>query len=139
MNIWKDIGHFFGDLFGNNGDAVKTVLHNVSSLVTEAQPIVEAVETDVKAVIAAGAADPKGILATALKFIQKYEPDLAKAQATANTLAALPLSDMFRDLASFALQTLAPSGTLASSLNLAVELAYSVFKQKQGTATSPAK
>lgn len=76
------------------------------------------------------AAPQNATLEAVQKFLSKYEPDLSKVQQIAGSLAGLSSADLFHQAAVIALQTFVPAGTAASLLNLAVELAYSIFKHK---------
>ena len=135
MNIFSGIGHFFKSLFGKNSDVAQKVLHDVSSFVSLAEPIVQEVETEVKAI---NAVDPSATLAATVKFLGKYEPDLAKVQTTASSLVGLPTTDLWHSLATIALGTVVPSGTAGSLINLAVELAYNFVKSKSAAEATPA-
>jgi hypothetical protein len=135
MNIFSGISHFFTSLFGKNADTAQKVLHNVSSFVTLAEPVVAEVETEVKQL---AAVDPNAKLQLVAKFLSKYEPDLAKVASTANSLSGLPEADLLHNLATIALSTLVPSGTAASLVNLAIELAYNIFKTKSAATAAPA-
>ncbi len=134
MNIFSSIEHFFEHLFGANSNEAQKVLGDVSHYVTLAEPIVVEVEDIIKA------APQSAVLAAIEKFLSKYEPDLAKVATTAASLAALPSADLWHNAAVLALQTLVPqAGVAASLLNLAVELAYNIFKQKQAATAQPPK
>ena len=127
MKFFSSILHFFASLFEANGNIAQKVLHDVSSYVSLAEPIVAGIETEIKTL------EPTpGALVTGIeKFLAKYESDAAKVAATAAALAALPSADLWKNLAVAALQTFVPVGTAASALNLAIEFAYSIFKAKQ--------
>jgi hypothetical protein len=127
MSFFTSIGHFFSSLFGKNGETAQKVLHEVSAFVAKAEPIVEEIETVIKAL---APSDKSGILAAIETFLAKYEPDLAKVVAAAAPLASLSGEALWRELAATALGFLSPASTAASVLNLAVELAYSIFKAK---------
>jgi hypothetical protein len=64
-------------------------------------------------------------------FLVKYEPDAAKAANLALSLSGLPSADLWKNLAVLALGALVPGGTAASLLNLAVELAYNIYKRSK--------
>jgi hypothetical protein len=133
MSFFGSIGHFFESLFGKNSNVAQTVLHDVSSFVTLAEPIVEDVNTIIKA------APQSGTALAIEKFLSKYEADASKVASLAQNLAALPTADMWRNAALVALQFVAPSGTATSLLNLAIELAYQIIqKKKQPSTTTPA-
>jgi hypothetical protein len=126
MKFFDAIGHFFKSLFGADSTVVQTVLHEVSSVATLAQPIIADVEANLKAPAAAGSSIETKLLA----FLGKYDGDVAKVATTATALAALPVADMLAKAAQFALATFVPAGTAASLINYAVEFAYQVFKTK---------
>lgn len=133
MGFFSPVLHFFESLFGKNGGAVaQTVLNDVSSFVTLAEPIVEDVNTIIKA------APQSGTVLAIEKFLSKYEADATKVASMAQTLAALPAADMWRNAALAALQFVAPAGTAASLLNLAIELAYQIITTKKQAAPMPA-
>lgn len=132
MKFFDAIGHFFKSIFGADSTVVQGVLKEVSSVATLAAPIIQDVETTLKAPAAAGSSVDQKLLT----FLGKYEPDAAKVASTATALAALPVSDMLAKAAQFALATFVPAGTAASLINLAVELAYNVFKAKTAAPTA---
>jgi hypothetical protein len=126
LNIFSVVGHFFASLFGAKGGLAQKVLHEAASFVNLAQPIVAEIETEIKALPDQG----KSVQAIET-FLGKYETDAAKVLNIATTLAALPPADLWKNLAVTALSALAPAGTASSLLNLAVELAYNIFKQSK--------
>jgi hypothetical protein len=126
MKFFDAIGHFLKSLFGADSTVVQTVLHDVSSVATLAAPIIADVETNLKPAAAAGSS----VSAELLTFLGKYDKDAAKVATTANTLAALPVTDMLAKAAQFALATFVPAGTATSLINYAVEFAYQIFKKK---------
>lgn len=132
-SIFSAIGHFFASLFGADGSIAQKVLHGVASFVNLAAPIVAEIETTVKGL------PQSNVTEAVTKFLSKYDADAAKVQATANSLLALAPADLYHQLAVFALGTLVPAGTASSALNLAVELAYSIFKNKQAQKASQTK
>lgn len=134
MNIFSGISHFFQSLFGKNGATAQAVLHNVSSFVTLAEPIVSEVETEVKTLVAV---DPNAKLQLIAKFLAKYQPDVAKVASATNSLSSMPDADLWHNLATFALNALVPGGTAGSLINLAIELAYNIFKSKSAVSTAP--
>lgn len=126
MLTWfKAVGHFFSSLFGASGSAVQTVLHDVSSFVNLAAPIVADLDALAKA-------EPTqtGLIASIERWIATYEADAGRVVAWVTQAQGLPLSDVLRTGATLALSALVPAGTAQSMLNLAIELAYSVFKRK---------
>jgi hypothetical protein len=127
MSWLSPLGHLFKALFGAHGDIAQGILHDVSSFVQLADPIILDVESELKPI----ASDKTARVAGVLKFLGKYEPDVQTAVDTANRLAGLPTEDLLRQAAVFALTTFVPAGTTASLLNLAVELAYNIFKRAQ--------
>lgn len=127
-NIFSVIGHFFASLFGAKGALAQKILHDASSFVTLAEPIVAEVETEIKAL------PDQGKSVQAIEgFLAKYEADSGKVSSIAQTLSGLPVADLWHNLAVIALQALAPQGTATSLLNLAVELAYNLYKQSKAT------
>ena len=118
-------------VFHKAESAEQVVLKDVSSFVDKAAPIVADVETVLKVV---APSDKSGILAAIEKFLTKYEPDVQKVGSVAASLAPLTGSDLFHAAAVAALSLVSPSGAAANLLNLAVELAYNIFKQKQPAA-----
>jgi hypothetical protein len=136
MSVWSAIGHFFQSLFGKDSDTAQKVLHDASSFVQLAEPIVTGIETELKP---AAAAHPSGTIAAVENFLVKYEPDATRVQAVAASYATLPAADLWRNTALFALQAVAPKGVASSLLNLAIELAYSIVKAKRSSiASAPA-
>lgn len=128
MNIFSSIGHFLEHLFGANSNVAETILGDVSHIVTLAGPIVADVEADLKTI-------PQGSTVAAIeKFLAKYAPDASKVGALAGQLAELSGPDLWRNAAQMALSFLAPAGTAASLLNLAIEFAYQIFQKKQAAA-----
>jgi hypothetical protein len=128
-NFFLGIAHFFKSLFGDNGATVQKVLHDVSGFVGIAEPIIQEIEVEVKAIIQAG--DHNATLTSMLNFLGKYEPDFNKAKQIADTLSGLPVADILHNLAVLALSTIVPAGTASSLIRMAVELAYNVFKAKK--------
>jgi hypothetical protein len=57
-----------------------------------------------------------------------------KRQIIALSLSGLPSADLWKNLAVAALGALVPGGTAASLLNLAVELAYNIYKRSKAVA-----
>ena len=133
MGLWSAIGHFFTSLFGKSAGIAQEVLHDVSSFVQLAEPIVEQVETEIKAQTAD---TPSSAVSAVAAFLTKYEPNLVRVQAASAALATLPAADLFRNVAVYALQAVAPKGTANSLLNLAVELAYNIYKKKTAAQTA---
>lgn len=132
MSFFGSIGHFFASLFGKNGNVAQTVLHDVSSFVSLAEPIVADVQAELKNI-------PQDSVTAAIeKFLAKYAPDVTQVGGIATQLAALPAANMWQSVASMALSFLAPTGTATSLLNLAIELAYQIFQKKQAAAAIPA-
>jgi hypothetical protein len=132
MLTWlKAIGHFFTSLFGKSGNIVQTVLHDVSSFTNLAAPIVAELAAIAKA-------DPNqtGLIANIETWLATYQTDAAKIQGWVTSSQGLSTADVLRSAAQLALSALVPSGTAASLLNLAIELAYNVFKAQ--TAAKPA-
>jgi hypothetical protein len=123
FNFFKAIGHFFTSLFGNNGAIAQKVLHDASSFVNLALPIVQGIDTELKTV--------KGsvVALDIVKFLDKYLPDVEKAEKLAASFATLPGAQLWRAVATTALQAITPVGISSSLINLAVELAYNIFKQ----------
>lgn len=126
LSFFKAIGHFFTSLFGNSGKVVQVVLHDVSSFVNLAGPIVAEL-----AAIAKASPDPSGLLTNIEKWITTYESDATVVQNFINSVKDLPYLDILHKAASLALSTLIPAGTANSLINLAIELAYSIFKKQQ--------
>lgn len=125
MSFLTSIGHFFAHLFGASSNEAQKVLSEVSYYVTLAEPVVAEIEDIIKT------APQSGTVLAIEKFLSKYEPDAEKAASIAGELAKLPSADLWHNAAVLALQTLVPqAGVAASLLNLAVELAYNIFKQK---------
>lgn len=120
------IGHFFTSLFGNKGAIAQKILHEAGSFVNLAGPIVAEVDAEVRAL-----PDQGKSIQSIEGFLKKYESDAAKVSSIAQSLAGLPSADLWHNLAVIALQTLVPAGTAGSLLNLAVELAYNIFKQSR--------
>jgi hypothetical protein len=56
---------------------------------------------------------------------------LAKVSDIAQSLSGLPSVDLWHNLAVIVLGAAAPKGTAGSLLNLAVELAYNIYKQSK--------
>ncbi|HLH04928.1 MAG TPA: hypothetical protein VKX25_19325 [Bryobacteraceae bacterium] len=136
MSLWSAIDHFFKSVFGKDSDIAQKVLHDASSFVQLAEPIVTEIDTDLKP---AAAANPSGTVAAVENFLTKYESDLARVKTAASSFAALPAADLWRNVAQFALQAVAPKGVASSLLNLAIELAYSISKSKRSVnASAPA-
>lgn len=136
MSLFTPFEHFFEKLFGKkNADAAEKVLHGVSDFVVKAEPIVADVEAILKA------APATGTIHAIAEFIAKYEPDVMKAAKIAATLAPLTGPELFKTAAVAALSIIAPGAGIAptSLLNLAVELAYSIFKQQAATAPAAPK
>lgn len=126
MFTWlKAIGHFFSSLFGTSGSVVQAVLHDVSSFVNLAAPIVADLEALAKA-----EPNQTGLIASIERWIATYQADAAKVGAWVTQAQGLPINDVLRTAATLALSALVPAGTAQSMLNLAIELAYSVFKRK---------
>lgn len=122
MKFFSAIGHFFSSLFGGSGSTVQKVLHGVSSFVNLAAPIVAEL-----AAITPTASGP-GFISQVAKVLSLFETDATKVQAWVGSVAGLSDADILRTAATTALSALVPAGALASELNLAVELAYSVYK-----------
>ena len=133
MGWWSPIEHFFVAIFGKSADAAQKVLHNASSFIQLAEPIVEEIDTDVKA---QAIANPSATMAAVSKFLTKYEPNVVRVESTVAAFATLPAADLWRNVALFALQAVAPKGTASSLLNLSIELAYNVFKSKSASQTA---
>lgn len=126
MLTWlKTIGHFFSSLFGASGNVVQTILHDISSFVNLAGPIVADL-----AALAKAQPDQTGLIANIERWIATYQTDAAKVAAWVGEAQKLPISDILRTAATLALSALVPAGTAQSMLNLAIELAYSVFKRQ---------
>jgi hypothetical protein len=126
LSFFSVIGHFFSSLFGTNGGLAQKVLHEAGSFVNMAQPIIEEIETEIKSLPDQG----KSIQAIEA-FLAKYDSDAIKVAGIATSLSGLPAADLWKNLAVTALSALTPAGTAASLLNLAVELAYNIFKQSK--------
>jgi hypothetical protein len=124
---------FFKSLFGNHGNLAHKILHEAGSFVNLALPIVAEIEAEIKVLPNQG----KSIQAIE-GFLSKYEPDVAKAAIIAQSLDGLPSADLWKNLAVAALGALVPGGTAASLLNLAVELAYNIYKRSKAVAPVPA-
>lgn len=126
LSFFSVIGHFFTSLFGNNGALAQKILHEAGSFVNLAQPIVAEVEAQIKAL-----PDQGKSVQSIESFLSKYDTDAAKVSTVAQSLSRLPSTDLWHNLAVTALGTLAPKGTAGSLLNLAVELAYNIYKKSK--------
>jgi len=122
MSILGTFGKFFSGLAAHHQDAAQEVLKEVSGYLSFALTCVTAVDHVLKTEAGAPA------LASLEKFLSAYEPDLQKVQIVAQSLAALPANDRWREAALFALRTLVPPTSPLSLLNLAVEMAYNIHK-----------
>jgi hypothetical protein len=132
VKFFSAIGHFFSSLFGGAGSTIQKVLHGVSSFVNLAEPIVAEL-----AVIGSAIPGQPALLTTIETWLKKYtqnEPAITAWLASAQTLST---ADILRTAATTALSALVPAGTLASDLNLAVELAYSAYKATRPAPTPP--
>jgi hypothetical protein len=123
-SFFTTLGKDIKDLFGGNSNILESVLHDVSTFVSKAEPIVEDVNTVIKA------APQSGVVLAIEKFLSKYEADAVKVASMAQNLAALPAADMFRKAALAALQLVSPAGTAVSLLNTAIEIAYQIILKK---------
>lgn len=122
-NPFSIIGHWFSSLFHGSGDVVQQVLHGVSSFVNLAAPIVEKLAEIDKALPASA------ITIAAQKVLEIYQQDAA---VVSNWLASVKdmtdAADILRSAATAALSALVPAGAASSAINLAIELAYSIYK-----------
>lgn len=136
FSFFNSIGHFFSSLFGPNGSKVQQVLHDVSSFTNLALPVVEAVETELKAFA------PIPGVTQIEAFLVKHVPQLANIGTVAQNLSTLSGTALFQGVAAAVLGAIVPGGTELSVINLAIELAYSTFKAIQAAvhpaASSPA-
>jgi hypothetical protein len=112
-------------LFGSHADLAHVVLKDVSGLLTFAQPIVRAVEKELKTL---ATVKPSERVAQIEKFLAGYSIDLLKNSARIHELATLPAADLYKGAAVLALTKWAPANAETSLLNLAIEWAYSIFK-----------
>ncbi len=130
--LFSAIGHFFSSLFGKNADLAQKVIHDAASFANLAEPIVEEITVVVGAAsaIAPNAAFTKlsGDLATVVKDEAKVQSFLTAATGYTST------ADLLHAAAVFILGQFVPAGTAASLINLAVELAYNISKQKAAVA-----
>lgn len=131
MSVFSSIGHVFTSLFGAKASVAQKVLHEVSSFVQLASPIVAEIETELKA-----SASPDA--AKILVYVQRYEKDSVVAKSFVDSLTGLPVSVIWHNVAVFALASLVPAGTASSLLNLAIEMAYSIFKASPAATPQPA-
>ncbi len=118
------VGHFFQSLFGGSGSLVQSVLHDVSSFVNLASPIVADL-----AAIAKASPTQSGLIAAVEKWIEAYQADAPKIASWVAQAQGLATSDVLRSAAELAMSAIVPAGTAQSTINLAIELAYSVFKK----------
>lgn len=132
LNWFKAIGHFFTSLFGGTGPVVQAVLHDASSFINLAAPIVAELANLAKA-----QPTQTGLIAIIEKWLGAYQADAVKVGSWVSTAQGLPISDVLRSAALLALSSFAPAGTTASLLNLAIEMAYNVFKRQQTVPTTP--
>lgn len=135
MSFFGSIAHFFASLFGKNSTVVQTVLHDVSSFVNLAEPIVAGIEAELKSL-------PQSPTSAQIeKFLEKYAPVGAQVGQIAGSLAQYSGSVLWSQIAQTALSFITPAGTAGNLINLAIELAYSTFKQIQAakSAKAPAK
>lgn len=127
MFSWlKAVGHFFSALFGKSGDIVKVILHDISSFVNLAKPIVAEL-----ALIAKLQPVQSDLVKEIEKWLGVYIEDAAKVGAWVAQAETLPYLDVLRSAATLALSALLPAGTASSIINLAIELAYNIFKREQ--------
>lgn len=129
MNFISKFGHAFASLFVHNSGAAEIVLHDVSSFVGHAEPIVQEIETGLKQQIESG--DHGKVITSIQNFLLKYEPDLQKVGAAANELGAMPKKNLLQGVAEFALTALLPAGVPTFMIRLAIEFAYSIFQAKR--------
>jgi hypothetical protein len=130
----KNVFSWLESLFGKAGSVVHTVLNDVAGITNVATPIVTEL-----AAIASVSPSPTWLISEIEKWLGTYlkdAPAIAQWVANAQTLST---ADILRTAATTALSVLVPSGTAASLINLAVELAYNVFKAaKKAPAMVPA-
>lgn len=126
FNWFKSVGNFFKKLFGKSGDVVQVVLHDVSAFVIAAEPIVEQV-----ALIASLASGKSELMAKLVGWLHEYEKDAAVVKAWVDAAEGMPSSDVLRSAGVLAVSKLVPEGTSKSLLNLAVEMAYNVYKRSK--------
>jgi hypothetical protein len=132
MSFFGSIAHFFSSLFGKNSTVVQNVLHDVSSFVNLAEPIVAGIETELKTL-------PNSPQAAQIAaFLEKYAPVGAQVGQIAGNLSQFSGPTLWAQVAQTALSFIVPSGTAANLINLAVELAYSTFKQIQAAKAAAA-
>lgn len=126
FNWIKAIGRFFSALFGGSGDVVKVILHDIAYAVNLSAPIVAALST-----LAQSSPDKSGLIGSIERWLGIYHDDANKIASWVEQAQGLPYLDVIRSAATMALSALVPAGTAASLLNLAIELAYNIFKKQQ--------
>jgi hypothetical protein len=130
MSLFNRIGSWFKGLFSNFGTTVQEILHGISSAVNLAVPLV----TELSGI---AAANPTGsaLITDIEKWLGKFETDATAVQTWTTSVAGLSTAAILQSAASFALKALVPAGVLQSDINLAIELAYAIFKRTAPTGT----
>jgi hypothetical protein len=124
MNFLKSIGHFFTSLFGNNGSTVAKVLHGVSNFVNLAEPIVSELAS-----LSSGFSSSTALIQAIQKWLPLYMTDAKAIAAWSASQDGKSTSEILHSAATTALSAFLPPGALQSDINLAIELAYSIYKK----------
>lgn len=115
----------FGWFTDETKQRILALLNGVKGLVDQALPIIKAIDQQLKPFLSQANVDT---LKEVTKFLSKYMDDFDTVLALANKLSALPMADMLANIALELLKLKVPTNSSFSTLRLAVELAYSIYK-----------
>ena len=123
----------FGWFTDETKQRILAILNGVKGLVEYALPIVKAIDEQLKPFLSQTNADT---LKLVTEFLEKHMDDFDAVIALANKLSALPMADMLANLALELLKLKAPTNASLSTLRLAIELAYNIYKAMSPKAQS---
>lgn len=130
MNIWSNIKKMIGRLLGKDESSVLDVLSNINPVFKPALALVRKLDEELKPLLKVKQANNQGFYVVVLDFLEQFRGQIPDIYALAVKVANLPIGELLFVLAIEILKTQTGNPTL-SMLRLAVELAYSVYKNSK--------
>lgn len=124
---WTWFLSFFKDV---HKDKVVELIDGIKNIIESAVPLVAIIDEKLKPYLDT---DTKYYLL--VKFLKEQAPSLDKLADVAAALSRLPTPEMLANLAMVLVQCTTPVGVSGSTLRLAVEIAYSIYKMSKTSKT----
>jgi len=132
MNIWTTIKTWLLSWFVSDKDLkIIDILEDINDLVKWALTIVEKIDNELKPELkrVASEGDKIDVYETVLKFLEQFKELSINAVEIANKVFEKPLPELLFTIAIELLKAYSGTNASLSTLRLAVELAYNIYKK----------